>query len=116
MNEPFFPREVVAERLAISTRTLLRYESRGLIRSVARGGGGSSEAEGYGPEEVRRLWTIVTFQRDLGINLAGVEVILRLRDQLGATHHHLDRLVQDLQILADLDRDGPEWESDAELS
>ena len=76
MNEPFFPRELVAERLAVSPATLIRYESRGLIHAVPRGDGDEPAAEGYGPGEVRRLWTIITFQRDLGINLAGVEVIL----------------------------------------
>ena len=38
--------------------------------------------EGYEPAQVRRLWSIVTYQRDLGINLAGVEVILHLVDHL----------------------------------
>ena len=98
MSASFYPRELVAERLAVSTATLLRYESRGLVRVTERG---------YAPVEVRRVWSIVTLQRDLGINLAGVEVILRLRDQIDATHHHLGRIARDLQILADLDADGP---------
>ena len=98
MSEPYYPRDVVAQRLAVAPATLLRYESRGLVQVTE---------QGYGPTEVRRVWTIVTFQRDLGINLAGVEVILRLRDQLDATHHHLGRLARDLRSLADLDADGP---------
>ena len=104
MSESFYSRELVAERLAISTATLLRYESRGLVQVIQ----GDGQSPGYGPGEVRRLWTIVTFQRDLGINLAGVEVILRLRDQMDATHAHLDRLARNLQILADRDADGDE--------
>ena len=109
MNESIYPREVVAARLAVSTATLLRYESRGLVRAVAAEPG---QHAGYGPGEVRRLWTIVTFQRDLGINLAGVEVILRLRDQLDATHAHLDRLARDLRTVADQDGDGPELDGE----
>lgn len=109
MSEPFYPREVVAERLAIALTTLIRYENSGLVRVIERDGG-----LGYGPVEVRRLGTIVAFQRDLGINLAGVEVILRLRDQLSITHHHLGRLARDLQILADRDADdGPITDIDA---
>lgn len=108
MSESFYPREVVAARLAVSTATLLRYEGRGLVRAVRQGAG----AEGYGPGEVRRLWTIVTFQRDLGINLAGVEVILRLRDQLDATHGRLGRLARELGALADLDAEGPEMDAE----
>ena len=45
--------------------------------------------EGYGPAEIRRVWTIVSCQRDLGINLAGVEVVLRLRDHLEDVHRRL---------------------------
>ena len=96
MSQPFYTRAEVAERLAITPAMLVRYEGRGLIRAVEQ-----ADGAGYTPVEVRRLWTIVTFQRDLGINLAGIEVILRLRDQLAATHDHLGRLARDLQALAD---------------
>jgi len=90
MNPPtILPRDDVARHFSVSTATLLRIEGRGLVRAV-RGG----EVEGYGPAEIRRLWTILTFHRDLGINLAGIEVILRLRDQMEATHAHLDRLAR----------------------
>ncbi len=112
MSEPFYPREVVASRLAISTATLLRYESRGLVHARQSTLDGSGEDVGYGPVEVRRLWTIVTFQRDLGINLAGVEVILRLRDQIDDTQGHLDRLARNLRTLADLDAEGSEMDAD----
>jgi MerR family transcriptional regulator/heat shock protein HspR len=92
MEPTILPRDQVAQHLSISTATLLRYESRGLIHAVRQG-----EVEGYGPAEIRRLWTILTFQRDLGINLAGVEVILRLRDQMDFTRGHLDRLARSLR-------------------
>ena len=100
MSEPFFARELVAERLSVSPTTLIRYERLGLVRAV-RAEHDPAGAEGYGPIEVRRLGTIVAFHRDLGINLAGIEVILRLRDQLHATHARLDRLARDLQTLQD---------------
>lgn len=109
MSEPFYPRQVVARELAVSVATLIRYEDRGLVRATRRD---DPAAEGYGPGEVRRLWTIVTFQRDLGINLAGVEVILRLRDQMDATHHRLAALARDLRVMADADLDGPELEGE----
>lgn len=102
MNEPFFARELVAERLSVSPTTLIRYERLGLVQAV-RATHDPGGVEGYGPVEVRRLGTIVAFQRDLGINLAGIEVILRLRDQLHATHARLDRLARDLQMLQDIE-------------
>ena len=107
MSEPFYPRDVVARELAVSVATLLRYEGRGLVRATR-----AAEAEGYRAVEIRRLWTIITFQRDLGINLAGVEVILRLRDLMDATHGRLAALARDLRALADADADGPEVEGE----
>jgi len=87
MEPSILPRELVARHLSVSTATLLRYEDRGLLRAVSRG-----EVEGYGHAEIRRLWTILSFHRDLGINLAGIEVILRLRDQMATARNQLDRL------------------------
>ena len=95
-NPMIWPREQVAEKFTVSTSTLIRWEDRGLVKAVRRG-----DLEGYGPLEIRRLWTILTFQRDLGINLAGIEVILRLRDEMAATHDRLDRLARSLQATLD---------------
>ncbi len=101
MNPTILPRDQVAQELTVSTTTLLRFEGRGLVRPIRQEG-----VEGYGPAEIRRLWTIVTFQRDLGINLAGIEVILRLRDQMEATQAGLNRLVQTLNESMDDDDAG----------
>lgn len=89
MSPRIIPREIAARELSVSLRWLTRYESAGLIRPVREG-----EIEGYGPAEVRRLWTIVTFQRDLGINLAGVEAILKLRDHIAEVHRQLDVMAE----------------------
>src|SRR4051812_3558269 len=87
-----FPRELVAERLAVSPRVLVRFEARGLVQPVRSGA-----VEGYGPAEIRRIWTVLSLQRDLGINLAGIEAILRLRAQLDEVHAHLRDLAQRLR-------------------
>ena len=92
MDSPILGRDQVARQFSITTATLLRYEGMGLIRPRVL-----EEDQGYGPAEIRRLWTILTFQRDLGINLAGVEVILRLRDEMARTQAHLERLARTLR-------------------
>jgi MerR family transcriptional regulator, heat shock protein HspR len=98
MTRPLTPRNVVARQLAISPRTLVRYEQLGLVRVTHDG-----PEEGYEPSQVRRIWTITSFQRDLGINLAGVEVILRLQDQMCALHERLDGLASELRELLETD-------------
>ena len=102
MIEPFFPRDQVARQFVVETRVLLRYEARGLLRAVKSG-----DAEGYGPGEVRRLWSILSLQRDLGVNLAGVEAILRLRAHIADLHGRLGALADDLRaaLEADLEPD-----------
>ncbi|WP_406694826.1 chaperone modulator CbpM [Singulisphaera sp. Ch08] len=104
------PRDVVAEKLAIAPAVLIRYENRGLVHTVREGA-----VEGYSPAEVRRIWTILTFQRDLGINLAGVETILKLRDQMAQVHRRLDAFASELRELIERDsRSDSNSDSDVE--
>ena len=93
MIRRIIPRDQVAQELAISPGWLVRYESLGLVRAVHEG----SEV-GYEPAQIRRLWTIVSFQRDLGINLAGIEVILHLFDHLSEVHHRVHDLAESVQL------------------
>ena len=86
MPRRIIPRERAARELAVSTKVLARYESLGLVQVAHEGA-----EEGYEPAQIRRLWSIVTYQRDLGINLAGVEVILHLVDHLAQVHHRVFR-------------------------
>ena len=93
MSQAIIPRDEAAEYLAVSTRVLVRYEARGLIHAVRVGA-----VEGYGPAEIQRLQTIVCYQRDLGINLAGVEIALKLRDHLVDVHHRLEDVASRLRL------------------
>ncbi len=45
----------------------------------------------------------MSFQRDLGINLAGVELILRLSDHLAEVHHRVQALADELRDLLELE-------------
>lgn len=105
---PIIPRDVVAEKLTIAPAVLVRYEERGLVQAVRHG-----EVDGYSPAEVRRIWTILSFQRDLGINLAGVEAILKLRDQMAQVHRRLDAFAREFHDLIERDsRSGSDSDSD----
>jgi MerR family transcriptional regulator/heat shock protein HspR len=89
---PIFPREQVAERFAVSPSVLVRYEAHGLVHMVKR-----DNVEGYEPAEIRRVWTVLSLHRDLGINLAGIEAILKLRAHLDQVHGNLRALANDLR-------------------
>ena len=79
---------VVAERYHIHPQTLRLYEREGLLRPARSRG----NTRLYDQEALDRLESILTLTRDMGINLAGVEVILRLREQLGRLRVERDRL------------------------
>jgi MerR family transcriptional regulator/heat shock protein HspR len=98
MSRRIIPRDLAASKLAVSTKMLARYESLGWVQAIQEG-----SEEGYEPAQVRRLWSIVTYQRDLGINLAGVEVILHLVDHLSEVHHRVYDLAEELRELLEAD-------------
>jgi MerR family transcriptional regulator, heat shock protein HspR len=81
----------VAERYEIHPQTLRLYEREGLIRPPRSEG----NTRLYDDETCDRLELILTLTRDMGVNLAGVEVILNLKDQI-------DGLQAEVRRLADL--------------
>ena len=83
----------VAERLDIHPQTLRTYEREGLI-SPQRSAGNTRL---YDESTIRRLETILALTRDLGVNLAGVEVILQMRDELERMQLEVDRLLDVVQ-------------------
>lgn len=80
----------VAERYAIHPQTLRLYEREGLLRPARSAG----NTRLYDDAAIARLETILTLTRDLGVNLAGVEVILNLREQLAQLQLEIDRLLE----------------------
>jgi MerR family transcriptional regulator/heat shock protein HspR len=98
MTRRIISREVVARELSVSTKVLARYESLGWVEVIRDG-----PLEGYEPAQIRRLWSIVSYQRDMGVNLAGVEVILHLVDHLSHVRRRVTDLAQEFRILVDED-------------
>ncbi|MEO7794659.1 MAG: MerR family transcriptional regulator, partial [Thermoanaerobaculia bacterium] len=82
-----------AEQYGIHPQTLRLYEREGLI-VPARSAGNTRL---YDQLAIERLEAILTLTRDLGVNLAGVEVILNLRDQLAALESEMARVAGDLR-------------------
>jgi MerR family transcriptional regulator/heat shock protein HspR len=81
---------VVAERYGIHPQTLRLYEREGLIKPTRSAG----NTRLYDEEAIRRLEIILTLTRDLGVNLAGVEVILNMKEQMEQMQGEVDRLLE----------------------
>ncbi len=80
----------VAERYGIHPQTLRLYEREGLITPVRSEG----NTRLYDDEAMQRLETILALTRDLGVNLAGVEVILNMREEMARMQIEVDRLLE----------------------
>ena len=87
---------VVARRFGVHPQTLRLYEREGLIRPSRSSG----NTRLYDQDTVERLEMILTLTRDLGVNLAGVEVILDLRSRLSQMEGEVERLMQAFRAMA----------------
>jgi len=82
----------VAEQYRIHPQTLRLYEREGLLKP--------SRSEGntrlYTQEDVARLEVILKLTRDFGVNLAGVEIILNMREKMAAMQRQVEEFVKTL--------------------
>jgi MerR family transcriptional regulator/heat shock protein HspR len=69
----------VAEQYEIHPQTLRLYEREGLLKPSRSDG----NTRLYTAEDLERLEVILHLTRDLGVNLAGVEIILNMREKMG---------------------------------
>jgi MerR family transcriptional regulator, heat shock protein HspR len=76
-EQRYYSLQVVANLLGVHPQAIRLYEREGLISSVRCG-----LDRYYSPSQIDRLRVIVQLRQELGINLAGIEVILRMRDRL----------------------------------
>lgn len=87
----------VAELFEIHPQTLRLYEREGLLKP--------SRSEGntrlYEDSDLERLEIILSLTRDLGVNLAGVEIILNMREKMDAMQREFERFLKYLQNHAD---------------
>jgi MerR family transcriptional regulator/heat shock protein HspR len=77
-KKPLYMISIVAEMFSIHPQTLRAYEKQGLIRPSRTGG----NTRLYSQEDVDRIEMITRLIRDLGVNLAGVEVVLNMRERM----------------------------------
>jgi len=91
-HEPVFQISVVSRMVGIHQQTIRSYERVGLL-SPARSSGNTRL---FSYADVDRLRQVVRLVNDLGINLAGVEVILRLSRQIEALQQELVETRQEL--------------------
>jgi MerR family transcriptional regulator/heat shock protein HspR len=84
---------VAADLVGMHPQTLRLYEAKGLVRPARTPGG----TRLYSDADVERLRLIQQLTTELGLNLAGVEHVLRLRDELTRLQASMNRLERELR-------------------
>src|SRR6202790_2684715 len=82
----------VAEQFEIHPQTLRLYEREGLLKPSRSDG----NTRLYTPEDLERLEVILHLTRDLGVHLAGVEIILNMREKMGDMQSQIQEFVASL--------------------
>lgn len=80
----------IAEMYKIHPQTLRLYERQGLLKP--------SRSEGntrlYTEQDLERLEVILTLTRDMGVNLAGIEVVLNMREKMIEMEHQMQEFME----------------------
>ena len=92
-DRPRYMISVAADIVGMHPQTLRIYENRGLIRPKRTAG----NTRLYSEADLERLRLIQQLTSELGLNLAGVEHVLRLEDELRRMRRRLDRMEREMR-------------------
>ena len=94
-HEPCYVISVAARMVGVHAQTLRYYERVGLVAP--------SRSEGkrrlYSPRDIERLRRIKALSEDMGVNLAGVEVVLKLMERIIHLEGQANRLTEEVERL-----------------
>ena len=103
-GKALFMISTVARRYNIHPQTLRLYEREGLLKPSRTDG----NTRLYAQEDLERLETILTLTRDLGVNLAGVEIILNMRQKMDRMQNEVNEFMA--YVKRELARGLGDWE------
>lgn len=101
----FYSISVVAEMFEVHQQTIRMYEKEGLIAPKRSDG----NTRLFSEEDVDRLEEIIYLTHKMGVNLAGVEIILKLKKRIGKLQDELNGVIQSAQ--SQLDQDVEDYKS-----
>jgi MerR family transcriptional regulator/heat shock protein HspR len=96
-DRPRYMISVAADIVGMHPQTLRIYESKGLIRPKRTAG----NTRLYSEADIQRLQLIQQLMNDLGLNLAGVEQVLQLQDEVERMERRLDRMRREMRAAID---------------
>ena len=96
-DRPRYMISVAADIVGMHPQTLRIYENKGLIRPKRTAG----NTRLYSEADIQRLQLIQQLMNDLGLNLAGVEQVLQLQDEVERMERRLDRMQREMRAAID---------------
>ena len=94
-EDPRYVISIAARMLGVQTHTLRYYEKIGIMEPSRSKG----NIRLYSDRDIARLRRVKSLMDDLGINLAGAEVILRMAQRMAEQQHHIEGLESELKRL-----------------
>jgi len=91
-DEPVYLISVVATMLDIHPQTLRQYEREGLVEPSRTQG----RMRLYSQRDIERMKLILRLTRQMGVNLAGVDIVLQLKEQIDTMQEEIDLLREEL--------------------
>jgi MerR family transcriptional regulator/heat shock protein HspR len=92
-EHPRYMISVAADLVGMHQQTLRMYEQKGLVRPKRTAG----NTRLYSDADIQRLRLIQQLTTEAGLNLAGVERVLHLQDELQRMHKRLERMEQEMR-------------------
>jgi len=93
-DEPVYLISIVSKILDIHPQTLRQYERENLIMPSRSDG----RIRLYSQRDIDRIKLILRLTRELGVNLAGVDIILNLKESIDAMEREISELRHDVQV------------------
>ncbi len=96
-EDPVYVISIAARIVGMHAQTLRQYERVGLVAPKRTTG----RIRMYSRADIARLRQVQRLMNDLGVNLAGVEVILRMNEKMQQMESEMEQLRQQIQTLRD---------------
>ena len=103
-GKAYYMISAVAQKYNIHPQTLRLYEREGLLKPSLTDG----NTRLYSEEDLEQLETILALTRDLGVNLAGVEIILNMRRKIQAMQYEVNEFME--YVKKEMTRGIDDWE------
>ena len=96
-DQPRYVISVAAQILGVHPQTLRLYEREGLVEPKRTGG----KIRLYSERDIEKVRSVMRLTNDLGVNLAGAEAILNMRERMLQMHLEMERVRSEMNALLD---------------